>query len=1830
MLKHLQILWVLVMLQLFAKTTSKPYEISLTKDKLEDSADYRYSVAQDLNRFELFLADASLLDSSTLFVILEAPSSGFQINIFDDPLTAGTGSEPILELKSTSGNIMFAVTSNFYNAKLDSFRTTGTLRLSVASVQEEPEESRFKLRFVIANTVDLPAGKVFTSYLDPTLSRLPVDLVYNGRSFKKLKKLRFQLTLIHRKSNHLLAADVKYGDSVYELNTVFGHIVGGVLSAPMHELCQEEVCKYRMNIKAIGVRSMNIESYVIEDIEKVSLIHHEEYYDRIYDEKNPIIYELPFEPLAAGLDYTFTLIPVSGVSGLYINAITLPEGLEKYDWQDVGPLAKRITVRHKELEAMRALNATHFIAVTNTQPGEYLLKLDAHEENFRGRLNSGIIEAGYLEPETLINYIYYFETFETQEAKFELHLNFISGDADLYSKQCPHNKSCTITNQLISEGKVTIAQSELSAKRLTQTFTCKLHKKETSSKCYFAIAIKPRGNQRAYYHLTLTEGDFHRLMIPGHETNLALKPDQKVFLKFSVAPQKEADLRLFFQVMPHYGTFNVYLAKSVRLPTKETSLISKNIVSSKNSLYNAMESIEVSPNITDDGSIFGIFYVTIESITSSSVSLKYFTKHSKQTTIHSLVPGNDIRGKLTNFKEISYYTLKAVWDTSISQKKVTCILTPLKGDFIMFASTDSSMPTKKVNQKISLDHHLEFELPPNSPESYSEFILGIQAVKDKNNPQAKHDLQYYLTCSYSNKVIRMSPGVITAHLIKDQNMFAIEILSEMHELLIVKSINDGFNIKMCVEFSSSETWPNDNNQCKHRVGERQTGIHLELSQLNEGCKQFRDTNQSSTCYLLFTLSGNANQKVQLGFTYNDHPFKLIKNSLFMFPALRRADSRINLIYHAEPNKPVSLYFHSKGVEHVIYTKLIREDHFDDQVLMNFPTKESYDADRQTKKGQITQVFYSEEAVSDFGRSPEILISVRSNSFEVNGPSFQPDFYFTIQTSMDAKEIQKTQIFNDLVEKEEWRYYFFYNNGNSDSLRVYVCATTSTLLNVMLSKGYQSRPPFTNEPLLSKTSLGSVELSLTKDDIDLHESKETGNGLKGYFVVAVKAASQTNLNLFWNNKEDLNYIELTANSPATMALDKEKNLYFSFYAHRSDDGIEWPNARVTFYLKTDVRANFYVLKSKSDLAAPSSTNYKWKASLGPKGGITSLRIPASDSDYCSNCLYIGYLDSLEDGQVTILANYNYSNDPIELTPGFTIPEELAPNEKVYFRVFNPDSDLLDLTATMLNGYVNVYISDNPKLSESSYGEKYELSATQESQKMIVIAPFRFSISEPHDYYVMIHNPKLDIAAFTLAVDKNNIRSPIEPGMSKSMHLAPGEYTEFHYTPSTNDESFEVRFELKQVLNEVVRQQALSIIQDYLEVYHINTETNNRYKLQYTEKVSHHNRVRITFDVKQNTKSIFYIHIYNPVGSSVLATIDLMVGGYKMLTYNEFALDRLPPKSRLIYEGFGQPTKLFFVDVKQCHGSVRVEFFQGDYESVARNKTVEFKEIKNDNSIINYITLNNTSKAFVRVTNIGDESAVFQLGMFTEKDLQGNPYNDIAQGDGGRVDIDSERHIFKVTPVKLKGKEQGEFRHKVTYTLFLTENLKSMRYAKRCGEFMVRETFEDLVIISKTIEFVFNTIKEIEEFTGKVEFEVNDLPQRSKLYGAVIATVELFPTDTSYFSPLRAGKVYYDEFIFKTPLLHLPIQLFISTILLFALFALFFICLKTCLFGEINNVSYLSRAGDLFKTPEITLEFNLRSILESEYYRDLQSHENSHSTDDHSNSADGVIELTQVHL
>ena len=113
-----------------------------------------------------------------------------------------------------------------------------------------------------------------------------------------------------------------------------------------------------------------------------------------------------------GLNISISLIPVTGHTSLYINPQTKPLDLNKYNYSVKGNLSKRITINWEELVLMKTERQSFFIAVYAEHQGEYLIKLDAHEPHYRGRLSPGYSEAGFVNDQDVAKYIVIFKPWE--------------------------------------------------------------------------------------------------------------------------------------------------------------------------------------------------------------------------------------------------------------------------------------------------------------------------------------------------------------------------------------------------------------------------------------------------------------------------------------------------------------------------------------------------------------------------------------------------------------------------------------------------------------------------------------------------------------------------------------------------------------------------------------------------------------------------------------------------------------------------------------------------------------------------------------------------------------------------------------------------------------------------------------------------------------------------------------------------------------------------------------------------------------------------------------------------------------------------------------------------------------------------------------------------------------------------------------------------------------------------------------------------------------------------------------------------------------------------
>jgi hypothetical protein len=85
-----------------------------------------------------------------------------------------------------------------------------------------------------------------------------------------------------------------------------------------------------------------------------------------------------------------------------------------------------------------------YIAVLSERPGEFYLNLDAHETGYKGRLQPGISEAGFVKYEETNNYLYNFEVSEAQDIEFDVKLNIMTGNADLFIQRCQKLNDCSL------------------------------------------------------------------------------------------------------------------------------------------------------------------------------------------------------------------------------------------------------------------------------------------------------------------------------------------------------------------------------------------------------------------------------------------------------------------------------------------------------------------------------------------------------------------------------------------------------------------------------------------------------------------------------------------------------------------------------------------------------------------------------------------------------------------------------------------------------------------------------------------------------------------------------------------------------------------------------------------------------------------------------------------------------------------------------------------------------------------------------------------------------------------------------------------------------------------------------------------------------------------------------------------------------------------------------------------------------------------------------------------------------------------------------------------
>ena len=82
---------------------------------------------------------------------------------------------------------------------------------------------------------------------------------------------------------------------------------------------------------------------------------------------------------------------------------------------------------------------------------------------------------------------------------------------------------------------------------------------------------------------------------------------------------------------------------------------------------------------------------------------------------------------------------------------------------------------------------------------------------------------------YTGKALKLNPGLLSTHMIKE-NLFYIEVHSDMRNLMILRTIVDGYNIDLCGSFGVDEEI-SSNEKCEYTAKGKEVSMFLDQKTL---------------------------------------------------------------------------------------------------------------------------------------------------------------------------------------------------------------------------------------------------------------------------------------------------------------------------------------------------------------------------------------------------------------------------------------------------------------------------------------------------------------------------------------------------------------------------------------------------------------------------------------------------------------------------------------------------------------------------------------------------------------------------------------------------------------------------------------------------------------------------------------------------------------------------------------------------------------------------------------------------------------------------------------
>ena len=157
---------------------------------------------------------------------------------------------------------------------------------------------------------------------------------------------------------------------------------------------------------------------------------------------------------------------------------------------------------------------------------------------------------------------------------------------------------------------------------------------------------------------------------------------------------------------------------------------------------------------------------------------------------------------------------------------------------------------------------------------------------------------------------------------------------------------------------------------------------------------------------------------------------------------------------------------------------------------------------------------------------------------------------------------------------------------------------------------------------------------------------------------------------------------------------------------------------------------------------------------------------------------------------------------------------------------------------------------------------------------------------------------------------------------------------------------------------------------------------------------------------------------------------------------------------------------------------------------------------------------------------------------------------------------------------------------------------MRFLKNCNNHLLQKIFIKPKYLTREKTFYYKNTREFNR-QKKIDLKFDNLEYNVKYYGVVVVDLELLPAEEGWIDPVRTSKSYYDEFIFVSTKLSIPINLLTGALVVLVIFYIIYQIVHSYVFGELYEIGTKKSLSKFANLSENVLGIDTESILESEF-------------------------------